>query len=837
MKKVLFFVLVMGFSGAGLAAPASLFVEVGPVQTSGLPAHLESERKIRLNRAALHGPSMLIELEGQILTAIRSSFDRSRAGQHIWTGFLQGNEDDTVVVTLRGAVASGLIQHGHSVYRIGFGGDRLLKMDLQSLPPDDVEAPLDGGGESVLTEPAVAGDGNVQQDLLVVYTQGACDSAANVGSGSDCTVLEADITTAVADLNNAYAASGIQITMNLVGMARTEYAGTNASNALSDLRGTSDGQMDEVHPLRDQLGADLVALIYDGAGCGIGYLGSSASTAFSVTAEFCLVGNRTMAHELGHNQGAHHDRVTAGAGGSTNYNYGYRRCNDNTVDGTSSPWFRTVMSYSCPYAGRVGRFSNPNLNYSGVPTGVDPALVPNGGAYNALTLNNSASYVAGFRTAPEPVVPPAAPTGLTVQVTEQTINLEWLDNADNESAYDVERSQDQSGNWSRIAILPGDTLTGNLKTYLDSGLMADTTYYYRVAARNSAATVYSNEAWDTTGALPAITLSSANRDIPSRGTVVGDYSVTQVSGGEVQTIEEVEAGGPRNRRKRAYTHAWGFDLPSGGAGGVFVQVAAKVSGSEGARFSFSVDNGASWTQMFTVNSQTISVSSYDLPPGTTGDVLIQVADAAQQNGESVDSVTVDMIGITSINEVGTVPNAPSSLALSVVENSSTVNVNWQDNASDEFGFEILRGDADPGCVSGAVVGTVGADAETYADPGASPGQVNFYRVRAFNAAGSSVCSEVASVEVPAEPVGSIEASYRPFKRKGFHSVEVTWLNAQAGVDIYRDDPNRENAPAQTGAGASGSVIDALNAKGGGSYVYVVCEAGTDSCTSPEAVIF
>ena len=86
----------------------------------------------------------------------------------------------------------------------------------------------------------------------------------------------------MADINTAYAASGIDITLNLAGTTLTSYTGTSSSQALSDIRGTADGQMDEIHAIRDQLGADVVAFIYDGEGCGRGYLSSSASTAFSV---------------------------------------------------------------------------------------------------------------------------------------------------------------------------------------------------------------------------------------------------------------------------------------------------------------------------------------------------------------------------------------------------------------------------------------------------------------------------------------------------------------------------------------------------------------------------
>ena len=44
-----------------------------------------------------------------------------------------------------------------------------------------------------------------------------------------------------------------------------------------------------------------------------------------------------MKHEIGHNQGAHHDRQTVVGGSNGAYNYGYRRCsNGNAPSGLSA---------------------------------------------------------------------------------------------------------------------------------------------------------------------------------------------------------------------------------------------------------------------------------------------------------------------------------------------------------------------------------------------------------------------------------------------------------------------------------------------------------------------
>jgi titin len=89
-----------------------------------------------------------------------------------------------------------------------------------------------------------------------------------------------------------------------------------------------------------------------------------------------------------------------------------------------------------------------------------------------------------------PLPPPAAPTSLTTRViSKNQINLAWRDNANNETGYYVERSLNGTS-WTRIA-----TLGANTTSYASTGLTANTLYYYRVQAYNTAGvSAYSNTA-------------------------------------------------------------------------------------------------------------------------------------------------------------------------------------------------------------------------------------------------------------------------------------------------------------------------------------------------------
>ncbi|MGA0708556.1 MAG: zinc-dependent metalloprotease family protein [Steroidobacteraceae bacterium] len=820
--------IFVGAATAQPSAPMRLFSTVAP-STEALPGHFKAARSVVIDRRALHAPVIELDLFGRKVVAIRERTEQGNGADLVWVGHLQGNPLDQVILAVRDGIYSGMIQQGARMFRLTAGrrSPRLVEIDLASLPPDDADVLPDGGGEATLpgVQPLMTGD-TVQQDLLVVYTQGACNAAGS------CSQLEADIAVAVSDINAAYLASGIHITMNLVGTAQTSYTGTDSFDTLVALTSTTDGQMDEIHPLRDQLGADIVSLIYDGQGCGIAWLTAEAGSAFNVTYQPCLVGNRTMAHEIGHNQGAHHDRVTVGDTPTGTYNYGFRRCNDSSVDDLGSPYFRTILAYDCaPGVPRVGRFSNPDVLYSDVPQGVDPNLDPARGAHNARRLNERAQVVAGFRQSPV-TEPPAAPSNLLAAATGSfSIDLSWLDNASNEQGQFVQRSEDLI-NWVTVA-----SLSANVQAYVDEGLNAGQTYYYRLYAQNSAgASDYSNTASATTNPLPISFEDLAMSDLFATGIVSGTYLNTQVEDGSVQSITETGTGSKRNRRQ-AFVHGWTFDV-AGGAGGVVLTAIASMTGSEGASFRYSTDGGQTWNNMFTVDQNALTPYSFNFPPGVQGPLRVEARDAAQVGGEAVDTLRVDYLAVTSYTQPGEPPLAPADMTL-VEATSGSVALAFTDRSDDEFGFELRRASQDPGsnCAAAhAVVATLPASAGTGSisalDTTVSPDSTYWYWATAFNGAGDDGgCTNAVPANTPAAPAISATATGR--KVKGFQVVDLTW----SGVTTSQADVRRNGvvvaSPADTG-----SYTDNLGIKGTAVYEYQVCEQGSaEACSAPITVVF
>ena len=111
--------------------------------------------------------------------------------------------------------------------------------------------------------------------------------------------------------------------------------------------------------------------------------------AYSVVHVGCATGYYSFAHEMGHNEGCQHYRNNAnGQPGAFPFSYGYQRPN-GTV-------FRTIMAYQCTSpCVRLNRWSNPDLSYQGVTTGV--ADNDGAAADNAKTLNNTRTIVAQWR--------------------------------------------------------------------------------------------------------------------------------------------------------------------------------------------------------------------------------------------------------------------------------------------------------------------------------------------------------------------------------------------------------------------------------------------------------
>ena len=129
--------------------------------------------------------------------------------------------------------------------------------------------------------------------MVVFYTP-----AARISAGGRA-AIQAEIDLYVAETNLAFETSGARPRVALVAREEVDYVETAGGGHDGRLRNPSDGYMDDVHAVRDRVGADLVHLIIgaevDVNWCGVAFLGD----AFAITRQGC--GGWVFAHELGHN--------------------------------------------------------------------------------------------------------------------------------------------------------------------------------------------------------------------------------------------------------------------------------------------------------------------------------------------------------------------------------------------------------------------------------------------------------------------------------------------------------------------------------------------------------
>jgi len=379
------------------------------------------------------GPEQLtIEVPGKAeLRVHRVGMDRRGPRNMVWRGQLQSTGGSKVTLTFHEGVLFGHIQNGSDMYIIRPQGGRTVveMVDTDSFAPEwghdaathghEMVPPVTGGdtiqdSTAAAAPTAAAADGTVQIVLMSVYTPQARAAAGGT------TQMQARIQAAVDQANTAF------INSNMIAryvLARSEEVPYNDSgDIVSDLNWvTSNGT---VASLRNTYAADMVSLIVANGGpyCGVGWVQRNpgpgfASYAFQATDIDCLF-NQTLAHEHGHNLGFEHDPANAGiapSGASYPWSFGHY------VNGA----FRTIMSYnactvSCP---RVLHFSNPDVLYNGVPTGILDQRD------NAQTGDLTATIVANFRAggssvannppvfAVDPIIKPGATQGLNYSGT------------------------------------------------------------------------------------------------------------------------------------------------------------------------------------------------------------------------------------------------------------------------------------------------------------------------------------------------------------------------------------------------------------------------------------
>ena len=190
------------------------------------------------------------------------------------------------------------------------------------------------------------------------------------------------------------------------------------------------------------------------------------------------------------------------------------------------------------------------------------------------------------------------------------------------------------------------------------------------------------------------------------------------------------------------------------------------------------DNTATANDDYVSTSGTIS-----FPAGTTTQTI-----SVTVNGDQIDEQDEtfflnikrpDNARITDLQGRGTIvddeagaPSPPSNLT-ATASGTSTVNLSWSDNSSDEDGFKIER---KTGSSSFSEIASVDPNVTSLSDNSLTPGTTYSYRVRAFNGNGNSTYSNTASATTSCD----VAADFSGTNRSGCSPLTVDFNDLSTG---------------------------------------------------------
>ena len=423
-----------------------------------------------------------------------------------------------------------------------------------------------------------------------------------------------------------------------------------------------------------------------------------------------------------------------------------------------------------------------------------------GTTYSYRVRAASAAGVSGWSATasatPAVVAPslPAAPSGLgSSPVGTSSITLTWIDNASNETGFEIERGVVAPGAGSPAIVSLIQATAANVTTYADTGLAPDTRYGYRIRAVNAVGpSAWLGYAVVTTGAPPPPAaptgLVGVQEIVASAATIRLSWTdaATDETGYELQrSLDGVSWGAttalPANTAS--------FVDPSPFYGTNHYQLRA-VSGSgasawvQGSAYNGPFISGYLCPQPTATSATATSNTTINVAwtwPGACSELSIERALSAGGPWAQVARV-YDLLGFSPIwEDTGLTPGttysyrartinsspgwsssaytpvfqatttappalpAPGSLAASVTS-GTTASLTWSDTASGEDGFAVDFATAAAGPFTEAF--RLPANSNRASVTGLTPGTAYWFRVRTVLGAQSSAPSNVVSFSTP-----------------------------------------------------------------------------------------
>lgn len=381
--------------------------------------------------------------------------------------------------------------------------------------------------------------------------------------------------------------------------------------------------------------------------------------------------------------------------------------------------------------------------------------------------------VAVFNLCANENLAPLAPTNLSGVILGQSqVRLDWWDNSLNETGFKIERHTEGTSTWSQIAATASD-----VTSYQDVSLAPDATYHYRLRAYNAHGnSTYTNEITLRPPSPPAAPTNltavvATNTQINltwqdnsgselefqlerKTGTGIFTLLVTLAANSTAYHDTGLPAGTTFTYRIRtrnesgysAYSNESSATTPGGLPLAPANLQAAAVSSSQinltwldqsanetGFKIDRRTGTSGNWNQIALIQANSTSYQDTGLSASTSYYYRVK---ATNSTGDSINSNEA-----WATTSGGTKPNPPTNLKAFHKSKTSLV-ISWQDNSNNESGFRIERRMA-----SSQIWGqkaTTGPDVSVFEDTGLPEETTYYYRIKAYNAAGESRYSNIAS---------------------------------------------------------------------------------------------
>ena len=454
-----------------------------------------------------------------------------------------------------------------------------------------------------------------------------------------------------------------------------------------------------------------------------------------------------------------------------------------------------------------------NAAYNTDQTAALEALQANGSGELLLELITPASSSFGYLNALilEAYDPSTlqAPANLTAQATSDQIQLNWSDDNANETGYEVYRSTQSNGGFSRIATIPA-----NATAYTSTDLAAGTTYYYRVrAVGDGDPSGYSATVSATTpsggGGQPATdepyTLylnftqsgylaGSPWNDLTSSPTQQPTYSDLKSDQGQLTsvTVESLTNWSAFHDNTSQGSSGMTSGLYPANVVKTFFFTDAgsterlRLSGlSTTLTYRFTLfasrNGGGDRTITYRVNGKSVSLNAaYNtdqtvvlegLSADASGQLLLELVTPASSAFGYINALVLEAYDPDALA-------APTELNAQSISNSQ-IRLNWQDTNTGETGYEVYRSTQSNSGFSR--IATTEANATSLNDTGLAVGTTYYYRLRAVSDGNSSDYSPVVSAtttQTGSTPTDEPYTVYLNFTQSGFEAASP-WNNLTA----------------------------------------------------------